>query len=62
MCFSIMLFLCICFQIGDQKLVFHPAPPGVRKIILSANIADTSVTIDDVMCVIDSGKMREVSV
>jgi HrpA-like RNA helicase len=57
-----MLFLHILFQTGDQKRVFHPAPPGVRKIILSTNIAETSVTIDDVMYVIDSGKVKEVSV
>jgi len=61
-CISKMLFLHIWFQTGDQKRVFRPAQPGVRKIILSTNIAETSVTIDDVIYVIDSGKVKEVSV
>jgi ATP-dependent RNA helicase DHX29 len=43
----------------NQSLVFHLPPPGIRKIVLSTNIAETGITIPDITCVIDTGKHRE---
>jgi ATP-dependent RNA helicase DHX29 len=43
----------------DQERAFLVPPPGVRKIVLATNIAETGITIPDVTCVIDTGKHRE---
>ncbi|KAK4991100.1 hypothetical protein LTR50_002030 [Elasticomyces elasticus] len=42
-----------------QAEVFEAVPQGCRKVILSTNIAETSVTIPDVQYVVDAGKLRE---
>lgn len=44
----------------DQKRVFGSAPKGARKIVVSTNIAETSVTIPDCVVVIDTGRAKSV--
>lgn len=43
----------------DQRLIFQRPRQGVRKIVLSTNICEASVTIDDVAFVIDTGRAKE---
>ncbi|KAM0813748.1 putative P-loop containing nucleoside triphosphate hydrolase protein [Seiridium cardinale] len=45
----------------DQKRVFAKAPPGKRKVVVATNVAETSITIDDIVAVIDTGKVKETS-
>ncbi|KAK1836245.1 putative ATP-dependent RNA helicase ucp12 [Podospora conica] len=45
----------------EQKKVFAPPPPGKRKIVVATNVAETSITIDDIVAVIDSGRVKETS-
>ncbi len=42
----------------EQDLAIKPAPAGERKIVLATSIAETSITIDGVRIVIDSGLQR----
>ncbi|KAJ2077180.1 hypothetical protein H4R24_005281 [Coemansia sp. RSA 988] len=44
---------------NDQKVVFDLAQKGMRKVILSTNVAETSVTIDGIMYVVDSGFVKQ---
>ncbi|KAF2986988.1 hypothetical protein EK904_009360 [Melospiza melodia maxima] len=43
----------------DQQNIFQRPPPGVRKIVLATNIAETSITINDIVHVVDSGTHKE---
>ena len=44
-----------------QRLIFDHPPPNVRKIVLATNMAETSITINDVVFVVDCGKAKETS-
>ncbi|XP_049871355.1 probable ATP-dependent RNA helicase DHX34 [Pectinophora gossypiella] len=48
-------------SLAEQDKVFDYPPEGVRKCIVSTNIAETSVTIDGIRFVVDSGKVKEMS-
>ncbi|KAF8473407.1 P-loop containing nucleoside triphosphate hydrolase protein [Kalaharituber pfeilii] len=43
----------------EQEAAFLVPPPGMRKVVLATNIAETGITIPDVTCVIDTGKHKE---
>lgn len=42
-----------------QVRVFTPAPPNCRRIIVATNIAETSLTVDGVVYVIDPGFVKQ---
>jgi ATP-dependent helicase HrpB len=48
-------------SLPDQNRAVRPDPGGRRKVILSTNVAETSVTIDGVVAVIDAGLARVAS-
>ena len=43
----------------EQQLVFSKPKHGQRKIVISTNLAETSITIDDCVFVVDVGRMKE---
>ena len=47
---------------ADQALCFEVPPPGINKIVVATNVAQTSITIPDIDAVVDSGEERRVEV
>lgn len=45
--------------LSTYKKMFLPPPEGKRKLILATNMAQTAISFDDVVCVIDVGLFRE---
>ncbi|KAG0126597.1 P-loop containing nucleoside triphosphate hydrolase protein [Tuber indicum] len=46
---------------NDQRKVFPQPPSGKRKVIAATNVAETSITIEDIVAVVDTGRVKETS-
>lgn len=44
---------------ADQELVFSTIPRGKRKVVISTNIAETSLTLEGIVYVVDSGFSKQ---
>ena len=55
----ILLKLHSALSMKQQDKVFRPTLPGIRKCIMSTNIAETSVTLPEIRFIIDSGRVKE---
>lgn len=44
-----------------QTKIFEPTPPGARKVVLATNIAETSLTINGIVYVVDPGFCKQKS-
>ncbi|KAL4582673.1 hypothetical protein LXL04_007231 [Taraxacum kok-saghyz] len=44
---------------ADQDLIFSPSPRGKRKVVISTNIAETSLTLEGIVYVVDTGFSRQ---
>merc|ERR1712062_844931 len=41
---------------AEQRTIFAPPSPGKRKVIVATILAETSITVEDIVFVIDTGR------
>ncbi|KAG6641343.1 probable pre-mRNA-splicing factor ATP-dependent RNA helicase DEAH9 isoform X1 [Carya illinoinensis] len=44
---------------AEQELIFSPTPRGKRKVVISTNIAETSLTLEGIVYLVDSGFSKQ---
>lgn len=45
--------------LAEQQAALSPAEPGMRRVVLATNVAESSVTLPGIRAVVDSGLARE---
>ena len=56
---SLLLPLHSLLSPAEQRHIFKPAPGGLRKIVAATNIAESSITVEEVDTVIDTGRGKK---
>uniref|UniRef100_A0A5F8GX07 RNA helicase n=1 Tax=Monodelphis domestica TaxID=13616 RepID=A0A5F8GX07_MONDO len=51
----------LVFLTEQQRRIFLPPPPGIRKCVVSTNISATSLTIDGIRYVVDGGFVKQLN-
>ena len=46
-------------SLAEQQTALNPAEPGMRRVVLATNVAESSVTLPGIRSVVDSGLARE---
>ncbi|WP_267225345.1 ATP-dependent helicase HrpB [Dyella silvae] len=46
-------------SLAEQQAALSPAEPGMRRVVLATNVAESSVTLPGIRAVVDSGLARE---
>ncbi|KAM6946183.1 LOW QUALITY PROTEIN: putative ATP-dependent RNA helicase DHX40 [Aplochiton taeniatus] len=58
---GLLILPCMDMPTDQQRHIFQPPPPGIRKCVVATNIAATSLTINGIKYIIDSGFVKQLN-